>query len=254
MINLALAVLVSPPAHPPAQHHPAPQNAAHHVTHEGVSPAAALQRLKDGNARFVHGHAEHPHQSSDHRRVVAGGQHPYAVIVTCADSRLSPEILFDEGLGDLFVVRVAGNVADRFALASVEYAVEHLGSRLVVVLGHSSCGAVKAAVDSLSVAHQHQAANQPSHGHAEESNIAALVAEIVPAVRAAKSQPGELLPNAIRTNVQYSIRHVIERSAPLRTSLMASEIEVAGGVYDLQSGVVEWTELRRGMHRVALYR
>ena len=86
------------------------------------------------------------------------------------------------------------------------------------------------------------------------NRIAALVAEIVPAVRAAKSQPGELLPNAIRTNVQYSIRHVIERSAPLRTSLMASEIEVAGGVYDLQSGVVEWTELRRGMHRVALYR
>ncbi|MBX3095990.1 MAG: carbonic anhydrase [Fimbriimonadaceae bacterium] len=244
MLQIALALILTPPTHGNPLDTSVPVPAVY-------EPSAAFDRLKEGNARFANDHAAHPHQDANRRSTVAGGQHPYAVVVTCADSRLSPEILFDEGLGDLFVIRVAGNVADRFALASIEYAVGHLDTKLIAVVGHSNCGAVKAAVDAGSIATR--ASN--NHGHATDGddNIAALVAEIMPAVRAAKNQPGDLLGNAVRTNVQFSIRRILEQSTPLRRGLMGSEIEFVGGVYDLKSGQVNWTEIRRGANRVALY-
>jgi hypothetical protein len=111
-----------------------------------VSPEAALTRLVEGNKRFVAGSTTHPDQTAERRTETAKGQHPFAIILTCADSRLSPEILFDEGIGDLFVVRNAGNLLDDHVLGSIEYAVEHLHATLIVVLGHTKCGAVSAAV------------------------------------------------------------------------------------------------------------
>src|SRR6266700_5152546 len=145
-----------------------------HPDQPTVSPAEAISRLKEGNSRFTAGNLQHPHESIDERKYIAANilenagtislgmtgeqaakrraelaksQHPFAIILSCSDSRVPPEIVFDEGLGDLFVVRVAGNVVDDDVLGSIEYAVEHLGSSLVVVMGHQSCGAVKAVVD-----------------------------------------------------------------------------------------------------------
>ena len=107
---------------------------------------AAWQKLLDGNARFVSGQSAHPNQDGKRRAEVAAGQKPFAIVIGCADSRTSPEILFDQGLGDLFVVRLAGNIVDDAALGSVEFAVAALGAKLIVVLGHEKCGAVKATV------------------------------------------------------------------------------------------------------------
>src|SRR5262245_40561826 len=112
----------------------------------GLSAEQALARLLAGNARFVAHRERHPDITVRRRRALVSSQHPFAVILGCADSRVSPELLFDEGLGDLFVIRVAGNVVDDVVLGSIEYAVEHLGTKLIVVLGHEKCGAVSAAV------------------------------------------------------------------------------------------------------------
>jgi carbonic anhydrase len=113
----------------------------------GVSPDDARTQLMQGNARYVAAKMKHPTQSAERRIEVAKGQHPVAVVLGCADSRVPPELLFDQGLGDLFTVRVAGNIADDAVIGSIEYALEHLGATLVMVLGHERCGAVQAAVD-----------------------------------------------------------------------------------------------------------
>ena len=123
--------------------------AAHTAEVAKVSPTEANQRLSEGNARFVAGHSQHPRQDPERRTELASTQHPFAVVLGCADSRTGPETLFDQGLGDLFVVREAGNVVDDHTLGSIEYAVEHLHSPLIVVLGHERCGAVAAARDTL---------------------------------------------------------------------------------------------------------
>jgi carbonic anhydrase len=142
-----------------------------------VGPDEALKRLLQGNARFVSGHLTHagPEQIAEARGAVAKSQNPIAVIVGCSDSRVGPELVFDQGLGDLFVVRTAGEVVDSAALGSIEYAVEHLGSPLIVVLGHERCGAVAAAVAG---------AKEPGH-------IAAVLKAIEPAVKQTKGKPGD---------------------------------------------------------------
>ena len=147
--------------------------AADHAT-PSVSPDEALNRLKAGNDRFARSKVSAGKPVAARRIATAKAQHPFAIIVACADSRTSPEIVFDQNIGDLFVVRTAGNLVDDFALGSIEYAVEHLGSRLIVVLGHERCGAVQAAL-----------AGGSAPGHIE-----ALVQAIQPAVAASKSKAG----------------------------------------------------------------
>lgn len=122
-------------------------NAPHQEPAIVYTPETALKALIDGNQRFVNGKSNHPHQTLKRIHETENGQHPFAVVVTCSDSRVSPEILFDEGIGDLFVIRTAGNLMGDLELGSIEYAVEHLGATLVVVLGHTECGAVKAFVE-----------------------------------------------------------------------------------------------------------
>src|SRR5207245_10210227 len=136
------------------------------------SPGDALSRLKEGNERYTSGNQQHPRQSGEERTQLSKSQHPFAIAVGCADSRIPPEIVFDQGLGDLFVCRVAGNVIDDHSLGSIEYAVDHLGVRLIVVLGHQDCGAVKAAKETI-------AAKTKAPGH-----IQSLVTAIQPAVEA----------------------------------------------------------------------
>ncbi len=196
-----------------------------HVDQPALQPSASdspLDVLKAGNARFLAGQAVHADQNAERRTEVAAGQHPIAIVVGCADSRVPPEIVFDQGLGDLFVVRVAGNILDDHALGSIEYAAEHLHAGLIIVLGHDKCGAVAAAVDG---------GDAPGH-------IQSIVDAIKPAVEEARSEQGNLLDNSIDANVRrvvYAIRH----SDPiLKPEVEAGKLQVVGARYKLDSGEV----------------
>jgi carbonic anhydrase len=190
-----------------------------------TNPDVAFKQLMDGNARFVDAKMVHPAQDPEHRLRVSQGQQPFAAILTCSDSRLPPEVIFDQGLGDLFVVRVAGNVVDAALLGSVEYAVDHLNTPLVVVIGHERCGAVEATLESI----QH---NSKPHG-----DIGALVEAITPAVPVAEQRPGDLLENTIRVNAEMS-RDAIAKSSELAGRLKSGEVKVLAAYYSLGDGRV----------------
>ena len=182
------------------------------------------QKLVDGNNRFISAQATHPNSSAARREEVAKGQHPFAIIVSCSDSRVPPEILFDQGMGDLFVIRVAGNVVDDIGIASIEYAVEHLGVKLVVVLGHEKCGAVSAAV---------QGGKLPGH-------LPKHVKAIIPAVNAAKKMKGDLVVNAINQNVHHVVK-LLKNSKPILEEVIHKhELEIIGAYYDLDDGTVQF--------------
>ncbi|HBL10939.1 MAG TPA: carbonic anhydrase [Cyanobacteria bacterium UBA11162] len=187
-----------------------------------VSPDDSLKRLIEGNQRFVNGTRENPHQSRLRLEETAVAQFPFASILGCADSRVPAEIVFDQGLGDLFVVRVAGNVASQTAIGSLEFASAVLGSQLIIVLGHSRCGAVQAAI-----------ANQPLPGR-----IGVFVEEIKPAVERVKFKTGDLEENSITANVQYQVEQLIESSTILGGLIRDSKLKIVGGRYDLATGKV----------------
>lgn len=197
--------------------------------HEGAGVTAdeALKMLQDGNARFISGKQEAKSLGDDRRKELAKGQHPFATIISCSDSRVPPEHVFNQGLGDLFIIRVAGNVADPIELGSIEYAAEHLSVPLVMVLGHRKCGAVTATVDS--------------NGKAE-GNIGAIVKKIAPAVDAAKKSGKEkdnLLNAAIDENARQTARTLTEKSPILKHLVESGKVKIVVGVYDLDSGKVE---------------
>jgi len=189
----------------------------------------ALQRLLKGNQRFVHGSTKNPRRAPADFRALAESQRPVAVIMGCADSRVPPELLFDQGVGDLFVVRVAGNVVGGggvFVKGSIEYAVAELGVRLIMVLGHSSCGAVKAAI-------KHVDDGDPLPGA-----IAELVNRIRPAVIKAKDMPGDQLANAISANVLLGVETLNNLDPIVRPAVSSGQAKVVGAVYDLRTGAV----------------
>lgn len=187
----------------------------------GMPADQAMAVLLEGNARYIVHKETHPDASLERRHELLKGQHPYAVIVGCADSRVPPELVFDAGLGDLFVIREAGNVVDNIVLGSIEYAVEHLGVKLVVVLGHESCGAVTAAV-----------------GHTKEAHITSIVKAIQPAVAASKGQPGDPVHNCVLANARHVAKQ-IRTSAPILAKANAhGEIKVVAAIYEIDSGKV----------------
>jgi carbonic anhydrase len=190
-----------------------------------VSPDEALKRLLQGNARFVSGHLTHagPEEIAEARGAVAKGQKPIAVIVGCSDSRVGPELVFDPGLGDLFVVRTAGDVVDAAALGSIEYAVEHLGSPLIVVLGHERCGAVTAAVAG---------AKEPGH-------IAAVLKAIEPAVKQTKGKPGDPVENAVRAQAIDVAGQLQDAKPILAERVRSGKLKIVAARYDLDSGKIE---------------
>jgi carbonic anhydrase len=193
------------------------------------TPGEANASLVAGNARFARGSTVHPRQDAKRLLETAGGQHPFVTVLSCSDSRVPPEIVFDTGIGDLFSVRVAGNVADTDEMGSVEYGVDHLGTPLLVVLGHTKCGAVTAVATGATV-----------HGH-----IPSLVAEIGPAVAAARTKmPGvsdaDLVPEAIRANVFESMATLLRDSDAVRERVESGKVQMVGAVYDLTAGTVEW--------------
>lgn len=179
--------------------------------------------LLAGNKRYAEELASHPHQTAIRRTEVAQGQHPRAAILACADSRVSPEIVFDQGLGDLFTVRVAGNILDAASLGSLEYAVEHLHTPVIVVLGHEKCGAVSAAV---------------SGGHAP-GHIHAVVEAIAPAVRETKGQAGDAVENAVCANVQAVVKQLQAAAPILAEHVRTGKLKVIGARYDLDTGKVD---------------
>ena len=181
-----------------------------------------VEKLKEGNQRYVKGQAYKPRQDSLQRSRVAKDQKPMVAVVGCADSRVPPEIIFDQGLGDLFIVRNAGNVLEPSIVGSLEYAVEHLGVTVILVLGHERCGAVKAACEP----------GKPT-GH-----IGNLVEAIYPAVEYARTQGGDLLTKAVKANV-YRVIDEINSSWPILAPLShKGKLEVLGAVYDLDDGLV----------------
>ena len=188
-----------------------------------MSGADALKLLLEGNQRFIEGKLEHPNQSVARRDEVAKGQHPFAAVLACSDSRTSPEIIFDRGLGDLFVARVAGNVADQVVIDSLDYSVKHLGVRLVTILGHNRCGAVTAAVE----------------GHEEGGDVGPMLSELRPAVEAIKGMPGNPVENAVRENVKLVMKK-LATSGELSAMAKSGELKIVGGVYDLDTGKIEW--------------
>jgi len=194
-----------------------------HPEQPAVAHAEAIAKLKEGNGRYASGKLQHPGQTTERRAELTKDQHPFAVIVSCSDSRVPPEIVFDQGLGDLFVVRVAGNVIDDHGLGSIEYAVDHLGARLIVVLGHQSCGAVKAAKETI-------AAKSKAPGH-----IQSLVTAIQPAVEAtAKSDLGA----TVEANVKNVVQALRTSTPILKPKVDSGEVQVIGGYYSLDTGAV----------------
>jgi carbonic anhydrase len=187
------------------------------------SPDEALRALLDGNGAFVAGGASCARQTAARRGEVAAAQHPLAVVVGCADSRVPPEAVFGQGIGDLFVIRVAGNVIDDTVLGSIEYAVEHLGAPLVIVLGHERCGAVQAAL-----------ASEPAPAHVD-----AIVRRIRAAIADARTKPGDAVDNAVRANVAASVRDVQASMPVLAPMVQKRRIKVVGARYDLDTGAVE---------------
>ena len=183
----------------------------------------ALKELQEGNQRFVNALMEHPGQDREQRLRLSTYQQPFAVILTCSDSRLAPELIFDQGLGDLFVVRVAGNIVDSALLGSIEYAVGHLSTPLVMVMGHESCGAVSATLESL------QDRTQP------QGNVGALISAITPAVAVAEERPGDLLVNTIRANAEQS-HNAIVNSSELKGPLDSGALKVVTAYYELDTG------------------
>lgn len=206
-------------------------NTAHAAPHapatQKVTPDEALARLLDGNKRFVAAKMFHPNESVEARNKLATGQAPFAAILGCADSRVPPEIVFDHGLGDLFVVRVAGNIVEDAGSGSFEYAVEHLGTPLIVVLAHERCGAVKATVETLE-------AGGEAPGH-----IAELVRKLKPAVDKSKDQPGDKIDNAVRENAKRMAAELAGLEPILKEKVEQGKLKVVAMRYDLDTGAVE---------------
>ncbi len=188
-----------------------------------------LRDLLEGNKRFTSGQAAAPRRQPADFAAVAAGQSPEAIIVGCADSRVPPELVFDQGVGDLFVIRVAGNIvsgAGAIVKGSIEYGVAELGAPLIMVLGHSDCGAVKAAL-------KHIAASDKLPGAIRE-----LVDVLRPVVARVKGQPGDALDNAIRANVVAGVERLKTLQPILAPAVKQNKLKVVGGVYDLRTGTV----------------
>jgi carbonic anhydrase len=182
----------------------------------------SLKRLKEGNERFVKDHLDGKLQDSSRRNTLISGQEPYAIILGCADSRVVPELAFDTGLGELFTVRVAGNVANSSSIASIEYAVAHCGTKLIVVLGHQSCGAVTAAVS----------------GGDNGYNLNHLLAHITPAINA--SGKDATINEVVAKNATLTATELTNRSAIIKNAVASGEVNIIAAYYNLDSGKIDF--------------
>ena len=191
----------------------------------GVGADEALSRLLNGDKQFAAGKSDEPHGKAliERRHALAKDQKPFAVIVGCSDSRVPPEIVFDVSLGDIFVVRTAGEVVDAVAIGSIEYAIEHLGTHLIVVLGHQRCGAVSAAVS----------------GTKETGDIPDLLKAILPAVEETKGQSGDPIENAVRANARDIAKRLQSTGPIIAPRVQSGEVKIVAAYYSLDTGQIE---------------
>jgi carbonic anhydrase len=205
------------------------QSAQHHDSQEPISPEQALRQLGEGNGRYLKHNRDNPPDYEDERARLIKGQMPYAIVLSCADSRVPPEIVFDETLGKLFVIRVAGNVADPFELASIEYAAtgDHPYSRLLFVMAHESCGAVKAAMD------YRKAGKVP-----DSPNLRALLKPIMAVLDVNKldSNNKEHVAVNVDNNLKAQMANVVGNSASLARKVRTGELQIIGAIYSLEKG------------------
>ena len=187
-----------------------------------TNPDQSLAKLLKGNARYVSGQAANPRQSESRRLELASGQKPFAVVVTCADSRTAPEIIFDQGIGDVFVTRLAGGVVDDAALGSIEYAVHVLGSKIILVTGHEECGAVKAAM---------QGGSFPGH-------FSAFIKLINPGIASVKNSKNPTTSDAVDANARYIASNLPKRSAILASHLKDGSVKILPTHYNFVTGRV----------------
>ena len=210
-------------------------------TFKNVQPTsqAAYQRLADGNARFVIGHSNQcQYETINRREMLKEGQAPFAIILGCSDSRVPAEIVFDQSLGDLFVIRIAGNIVAPSQIGSIEFAVERYGSPLVVVLGHTKCGAITATVEALT---------SPSNVKSQCAHIGSIVKRIEPSVtELLKSNlthdPEALVSSACKANIRASVNHLRHSSEFIEQMLDKKKLDIIGAEYDLDTGVVTFFE------------
>jgi carbonic anhydrase len=201
-----------------------------HATANSVSPQEAIALLKTGNARFVATQSVHPH--IDHDRIVdteTNGQHPFVTILACSDSRVPLDMIFDQGIGDIFAIRVAGNVNGPAQLGSIEYGMEHTGTKLLVVLGHTKCGAVTAACTTSGK---------------DDGNLSPLLGAIRPAVRKTEQETGkpakDIIDQCSKENVFLQIESIFKTSQILREEVRKGSVQVVGAMYDIHTGKVEF--------------
>lgn len=187
----------------------------------------ARQEIGAGNDRFVAGHAAHPRQEPAHRAELESGQKPHTIVFSCSDSRVPPELVLDQGLGDLFVIRTAGEVADSAAIASIEYAIEHLGVRQLLVMGHERCGAVTAALET------------PPGESTGSEHIDHLVRAIRPNVAHFEGTKDPTLDGAVRAQVDGVAAELAERSHVVARMLAEEKLRIVKGIYRLESGRVD---------------
>ena len=201
-----------------------------------ISAREALERLREGNRRFASGARSTDILADERRRELAAGQEPFAIILGCSDSRVPAEIVFDQGLGDLFVIRVAGNIVASSQIGSVEFAAERFGTQLVVVLGHSRCGAVLATLEELMRPREKQSRNLRSIVDRIRPSVETLLATEL------RHDSDALVRHAIRSNVRVSANHLRHGSEVLETRIQGGDLLVVGAEYSLETGVVEFFE------------
>lgn len=186
-----------------------------------------LRKLMEGNKRYVSSHLQHPDQSSERRFELKHGQHPFAIVLGCSDSRVPPEVLFDQGLGDLYVVRVAGNVLDQMIVASIEYAVLHLDVSLIMVMGHSQCGAVAATCS-----------HEQLEGH-----LPSLTFALNSAFNQVKDRPGNLVENVTLANVENVTKELKQTGAHFPEMVEKGELTIVPAYYHIGTGKVDLLEV-----------
>ncbi len=185
-----------------------------------MNPKIALEQLIAGNQRYMQEKLEHPNRSKEARLCAASGQNPFAIIMGCADSRVSPEIIFDQGIGDLFVVRVAGNVVGSIELDSIEFSAQYLKSSIIMVLGHESCGAIQAVING------------------QTQDIETIASLIAPSLEHSRTLKGSLVENTVKHNV-LSVVNQLKNCPTLAKLIAAGQIDVVGGYYNFQTGGVD---------------
>ena len=195
-----------------------------------LSAKESMQKLKEGNKRFLNNKAQHPDESLERKKEMLKGQHPFVVILSCSDSRVPPELIFDQGLGDIFEIRNAGNVLNEHVIGSIEYAVMHCGVKLIVIMGHQDCGAIAATLSGIS----------------ETKYIQALEDSIKPAIEDCKKKGIEInSDNVVKAHVMQDIDELLEQDSELVKYMAEYDVKIVPAYYHIDSGKVDFMKLKK---------